>query len=105
MGTRSFSLHALDALFRPQSVAIIGASSDPNRIGGRPVAFSKRGYKGRIVPINPKGGELQGLPAYASITEAPAAGRRRMHRQGREVRRDVLVRFRRDRRRGPRAAG
>jgi acyl-CoA synthetase (NDP forming) len=64
-------LHPLDALFRPRSVAIIGASSDPNRIGGRPVAFSKRGYTGRIVPINPKGGELQGLPAYASITEAP----------------------------------
>jgi len=66
-------LHPLDALFRPQSVAIIGASSDPNRIGGRPVAFSKRGYKGRIVPINPKGGELQGLPAYTSISEAPGA--------------------------------
>jgi acyl-CoA synthetase (NDP forming) len=64
-------LHPLDALFRPQSVAIIGASSDPSRIGGRPVAFSKCGYTGRIVPINPKGGELQGLTAYASITEAP----------------------------------
>ena len=63
--------HALDALFRPSSVAIIGASSDPNRIGGRPVAFSKRAYQGRIIPINPKGGELQGLPAYASITDAP----------------------------------
>jgi acyl-CoA synthetase (NDP forming) len=66
-------LHPLDALFRPQSVAIIGASSDPARIGGRPVAFSKRGYTGRIVPINPKGGELQGLTAYASIAEAPGS--------------------------------
>jgi acetate---CoA ligase (ADP-forming) len=64
-------LHALDALFRPSSVAIIGASSDPTRIGGRPVAFSKRAFKGRILPVNPKGGELQGLPAYASITDAP----------------------------------
>jgi acyl-CoA synthetase (NDP forming) len=64
-------LHALDALFRPSSVAIIGASSDANRIGGRPVAFSKRAFQGRIIPINPKGGELQGLPAYASITDAP----------------------------------
>ena len=61
--------HALDALFRPSSVAIIGASSDANRIGGRPVAFSKRAFQGRIVPVNPKGGELQGLPAYASITD------------------------------------
>jgi acetate---CoA ligase (ADP-forming) len=63
--------HALDALFRPSSVAIIGASSDANRIGGRPVAFSKRAFQGRIIPVNPKGGELQGLPAYASIADAP----------------------------------
>ena len=63
--------HALDPLFRPASVAIIGASSDPTRIGGRPVAFSKRAFKGAIVPINPKGGEIQGLPAYASIAAAP----------------------------------
>jgi acyl-CoA synthetase (NDP forming) len=63
--------HALDALFKPRSVAIIGASSDPNRIGGRPVAFSKRAFKGSIVPINPKGGELQGLKAYPSITDVP----------------------------------
>jgi acyl-CoA synthetase (NDP forming) len=63
--------HALDALFRPSSVAIIGASSDANRIGGRPVAFTKRAFQGRIIPINPKGGELHGLPAFASITDAP----------------------------------
>jgi acyl-CoA synthetase (NDP forming) len=63
--------HALDALFRPSSVAIIGASSDANRIGGRPVAFSKRAFQGRIIPVNPKGGELQGLTAYASIADAP----------------------------------
>src|SRR5882757_5879469 len=63
--------HVLDALFRPASVAIIGASSDPNRIGGRPVAFSKRAFKGAIYPINPKGGELQGLAAYPSIRDVP----------------------------------
>jgi acetate---CoA ligase (ADP-forming) len=63
--------HVLDALFHPASVAIIGASSDPNRIGGRPVAFSKRAFKGAIYPINPKGGELQGLPAYVSIRDVP----------------------------------
>lgn len=62
---------SLDALFRPKSVAIIGASSDPTRIGGRPVAFSKRAFKGAILPVNPKGGDIQGLPAYASIAHAP----------------------------------
>jgi acetate---CoA ligase (ADP-forming) len=63
--------HVLDALFRPASVAIVGASSDPNRIGGRPVAFSKRAFKGAIYPINPKGGELQGLSAYPSVRDVP----------------------------------
>jgi acyl-CoA synthetase (NDP forming) len=63
--------HALDALFRPRSVAVIGASSDANRIGGRPVAFSKRAYTGAVFPINPARGEIQGLTAYPSITDVP----------------------------------
>jgi len=63
----------LDGLFRPNSVAIVGASSDRNRIGGRPVAFTKRAFKGAIYPVNPKGGELQGLPAYPSIADVPGA--------------------------------
>jgi acyl-CoA synthetase (NDP forming) len=64
-------VHALDPLFRPKSVAVIGASSDGNRIGGRPVAYSKRGFKGAIIPVNPNATEIQGLPAYPSIREVP----------------------------------
>ncbi len=63
--------HPLDALFRPASVAVIGASSDASRIGGRPVRYSKRGYKGAILPINPNQKEIQGLPAFASIKDVP----------------------------------
>jgi acyl-CoA synthetase (NDP forming) len=63
--------HPLDPLFRPRSVAIIGASSDPTRIGGRPVRFSKYAFKGAILPVNPNQKEIQGLPAYASIKDAP----------------------------------
>ncbi|MEA2871340.1 MAG: hypothetical protein QOH67_1316 [Hyphomicrobiales bacterium] len=63
--------HPLDALFRPASVAIIGASSDANRIGGRPVAYSKRAFKGAIIPVNPNQKEIQGLTAYPSIKDAP----------------------------------
>jgi acyl-CoA synthetase (NDP forming) len=63
--------HPLDPLFRPRSLAIIGASSDPTRIGGRPVRFTKYGFKGPIVPINPNQKEIQGLTAYASIKDAP----------------------------------
>ena len=62
---------SLDALFRPKSVAVIGASSDANRIGGRPIAFSKRAFTGAIVPVNPNRDEIQGLRAYPSIADAP----------------------------------
>ena len=60
--------HGLDSLFRPRSVAVIGASSDPNKIGGRPIAFLKRaGYAGAIYPVNPSAASVQELPAFASL--------------------------------------
>jgi acyl-CoA synthetase (NDP forming) len=64
-------VHVLDPLFRPKSIAVIGASSDGNRIGGRPVAYSKRAFKGAIIPVNPNAREIQGLTAYPSIKDAP----------------------------------
>lgn len=60
--------HQLDCLFRPQSIAVIGASSDPKKIGGRPLAYMLRsGFSQPIYPINPKQAEVQGLPAYPSL--------------------------------------
>ena len=67
-------IDGMDAIFAPRSVAVIGASSDPKRIGGRPVDFLRRhGFQGTILPINPKTSKVQGLTAYPSITEAPTA--------------------------------
>ncbi|WP_028602917.1 acetate--CoA ligase family protein [Ottowia thiooxydans] len=64
----------LDAFFSADSVAIIGASDDPTKIGGRPVQLLlKYGYAGAIYPINPKGGIIQGLQAYPSILDTPKA--------------------------------
>ncbi|MBL8360795.1 MAG: acetate--CoA ligase family protein [Rubrivivax sp.] len=64
--------HPLDPLFRPRSVAIVGASSDPNKVGGRPLAFlQKGGYRGRILPVNPAAAEVQGVPAYPSLADVP----------------------------------
>src|SRR5487761_993552 len=62
----------LDALLRPRGVALIGASRDPKALGGRPLGFMARyGYQGRVYPVNGKGGEVQGVPAYASILDLP----------------------------------
>ena len=65
-------INGMEAIFAPRSVAVIGASSDPKRIGGRPVDFLIRhGFDGPILPINPRSPEVQGLTAYPSISEAP----------------------------------
>lgn len=63
---------SLTALLAPRSVAIIGASTDPTRIGGRPIAYMlARGFAGPILPVNPNRATVQGLPAYASIADLP----------------------------------
>jgi acyl-CoA synthetase (NDP forming) len=56
------------SLFDPSSVAIIGASDDPNKVGGRPIHYMRKfGYAGRILPINPKRESVQGLRCYADL--------------------------------------
>ena len=68
------SLADIDGLLAPKSVAIIGASDDPTRIGGRPIsAMLRAGYKGRILPVNPKRGSVQGVPCFASVVDLPEA--------------------------------
>lgn len=61
---------AIQRLFHPKSIAIIGASNDPNKISGRPLDILKKyGYKGSIYPINPNYNEIQGMKAYGSILD------------------------------------
>lgn len=58
----------LERLLRPSSVAVIGASGDPARIGGRPVRYLKEaGFAGPIYPVNPGRSDVQGLKSYPSI--------------------------------------
>jgi acyl-CoA synthetase (NDP forming) len=61
---------SLRPLFRPRSVAILGASEEPGRIGGRPLQYLKDfGFQGNIYPVNPNRETVQGLPAYKSIKD------------------------------------
>ena len=64
---------ALDALFNPASIAVVGASSNPAKIGGLPVEYllSQR-YPGAIYPVNPKQDRIQGLQAWPSLRDVGA---------------------------------
>ena len=64
----------LDRVLRPRSVAVVGASADRTRIGGRPIDYMlQQGFKGQIYPVNPNRAEIQGLPAFASVAALPEA--------------------------------
>jgi acetyltransferase len=60
----------MNLLFEPRSVAVIGASAKPGKIGFSVVRNIKQGgFKGKIYPINPQGGEILGNKVYASVSE------------------------------------
>ena len=63
------------ALLRPRSVALIGASDDAGKTAGRPLKFLRAaGFQGAIYPINPKRATVQGeraWPDLASLPEVP----------------------------------
>src|SRR5206468_10206672 len=62
----------LDMFLAPASIAVIGASDDPVRIGGRTIFNIKRGgFAGPVYPINPGRAVVQDLPAYPSIGAVP----------------------------------
>ena len=65
----------LDVLFRPNSVAVMGASSDKKKIGGRPIFYLKHyNFEGDIYPINPNYDEIQGAKGVQVAFRCP--GRR-----------------------------
>lgn len=62
----------LKYLFEPRSIAVIGASADERKIGHSVLKnIISGGYKGRIFPINPRGGDILGLQAFRSVEEVP----------------------------------
>jgi len=62
----------LESIFRPQSVAVIGASTAPGKLGHDILANLKNGgFPGPLYPINPKADEILSLRVYKSIAETP----------------------------------
>ncbi len=61
-------------LLAPRSVAILGASDNPIKAGGRPIDYMRRyGFAGRVYPVNPKRAQIQGLQAYPELAALPDA--------------------------------
>jgi acyl-CoA synthetase (NDP forming) len=62
----------MEALLRPRSVAIVGASDNIQKIGGRPLHYLLgHGYPGRVFPVSQRGGLVQGIESYPSLDALP----------------------------------
>jgi acyl-CoA synthetase (NDP forming) len=60
----------LDYLFKPDSIAVVGGSDDPQKFSGWIIpGMLQAGYKGRIYPVNPKRSQISGLKCYGSISD------------------------------------
>ena len=64
--------HALDRLFRPRRVALVGASADPAKTAGLPLRFlQQRNFSGEIYLVNPRAATVGGLICHPSIEALP----------------------------------
>jgi acetyltransferase len=62
----------LEAIFAPQSVAIVGASPDPSKLGHRVLRnVIDNGYAGRVFPIHPSASSILDLPSFRSVRAVP----------------------------------
>ncbi len=68
MGT----IMSFEKLLKPKSVAVVGASTDPTKVGNNVlVNIIKNGYEGEIYPVNPRADEIAGRKCYPSLDAIP----------------------------------
>lgn len=59
-------------LLSPRGIAVVGASTDLDRLGSQPVRFlTEFGYAGKVYPVNPKYSEIGGLPCFPNVASLP----------------------------------
>ena len=67
-------MRVLDRLLRPRSVAVVGASADPAKLTGRPLAYlEKYGFTGQVYPVNPRAETIGKHRCYSDIAALPQA--------------------------------
>ena len=63
-------ISSLDAFFKPKSVAIVGASSDPKKVGNTALKnLVSMGYQGKVFPVNPREDSILGFRCYKNMLE------------------------------------
>jgi acyl-CoA synthetase (NDP forming) len=66
----SIRLRALDSIFRPESVAVVGASDNPGKLGFHVMkSLTQGGFPGKIFPVNPGKDEIMGMTTYPSLSQ------------------------------------
>ncbi|MDD5472722.1 MAG: CoA-binding protein [Candidatus Methanoperedens sp.] len=61
----------LSSIFEPASIAVIGASNNETKWGGRILKNILSGFKGKVYPVNPNEKEVQGVVSYSSVADIP----------------------------------
>lgn len=63
---------AIESLMKPGSIAVIGASTDPQKTAGKPIYYlQKNQYSGKIYPVNPRVSSIAGLTCYPDVDSLP----------------------------------
>lgn len=66
------NVHNLDSIFKPQRIALIGVTTNPNSVGGKTLSnLVGGGFRGVVYPVNPDYEAVLGIPCYAGIKSLP----------------------------------
>lgn len=69
---REYVIDNLQYALNPRSIAVVGASRYPTKVGYKVIEELRRwGYKGELYPVNPRSNVVQGLPAYPTVKDIP----------------------------------
>ena len=72
MSQKSFGRQGLDALFHPETVAVIGATDRPDTVGRTVLQnLLNPAFRGKVYPVNPQRSEVLGAKAYKSVLDLP----------------------------------
>src|SRR5512136_983548 len=65
-------IHKLDRIFKPQRIALIGVTINPNSVGGKVLSnLVGGGFRGVVYPVNPEAEAVMGIPCYPDLGSLP----------------------------------